>query len=101
MIILWHNILVHQQGAMNSLLTTIANRNYRANRNGLILQKKIRKFVENKQTNRQTSRQTDRQRIQLQRPLISPVDRRGERANIFLGQYIKYDTQYLRPQRPF
>ena len=25
--------------------------------------------------------QTDRQRIQLQRPLLSPVDRRGERAN--------------------
>ena len=32
----------------------------------------IRKFDEN--------RQTDRQRIQLQRPLLSSVDRRGERA---------------------
>ena len=59
MIILWHNILVHQQGAMNSLLTTIANRNYRANRSGLILQKKIRKFDENRQTDTQTNRQTE------------------------------------------
>ena len=60
-IILWHNILVHQQGALNSLLTTIPNRNYRANRSGLILQKKIRKFAENKQTDRQTNKQTDRE----------------------------------------
>ena len=31
-----------------------------------------------------TSTQTDReQRIQSQRPLLSPVDRRGERTNIF------------------
>jgi len=36
-IILWQNILVHQQGALNSLLTTIPNRNYCANRSGLIL----------------------------------------------------------------
>ena len=28
-----------------------------------------------------TNTQTNRQRIQLQRPLLSPVDRRGERAN--------------------
>ena len=34
-----------------------------------------------KQTNRQTDKQTDRQRIQIQRPLLSPVDRWGERAN--------------------
>ena len=27
-------------------------------------------------------RRTDRQRIQLERPLLSPVDRRGERANM-------------------
>ena len=27
---------------------------------------------------------TDRQRIQLQRPLLSPVDRQGERANTLL-----------------
>ena len=59
MIILWHNILVHQQGALNSLLTTIPNRNYRANRSGLILQKKIRKFAENKQTYKQTNTQTE------------------------------------------
>ena len=32
-------------------------------------------------TSRQTHKQTNRQRIQLQRPLLSPVDRRGERAN--------------------
>ena len=74
MIILWQNILGHQQGALNSLLTTIPHRNYRANRSGLILQKKNRKFAQNTQT--------DRQRIQLQRPLLSPVDRRGEGANI-------------------
>ena len=61
MIILWQNILVHQQGALNSLLTTIPNRNYRANRSGLILQKKIRKFAENKQISRQTHRHTDRE----------------------------------------
>ena len=30
---------------------------------------------------RTENRQTDIQRIQLQRPLLSPVDRRGERAN--------------------
>ena len=36
----------------------------------------------NKQpTNRQMHKQTNRQRIQLQRPFLSPVDRRGERAN--------------------
>ena len=44
---------------MNSLLTTIANRNYRANCSGLILQKKIRKFVENRQTNKHIDRQTE------------------------------------------
>ena len=54
MTILCHNILVHQKGALNSILTNIANRNYRANRSGLILQKKIRKFAKNKQTDRQT-----------------------------------------------
>ena len=36
----------------------------------------IRKFEE---TDRE---ETDRQRIQLQRPLLSPVDCRGEQANI-------------------
>ena len=35
---------------------TIPNRNYRANRSGLILQKKIRKFAQNRQTDRQTNR---------------------------------------------
>ena len=44
---------------MNSILTNIANRNYRANHSGLILQKKFRKFAENKQTNRQTDKQTE------------------------------------------
>ena len=37
---------------------------------------KTRKFAQNRQTNTQ--------RIQLQRPLLSPVDRWGERANITL-----------------
>ena len=37
-----------------------------------------RKKLENLQ---RTHRQTDRQRIQNLRPLLSPVDRRGERAN--------------------
>merc|ERR1711867_105789 len=55
----------------------IHSRNVFLNHSGLILQKKIRKFAENKQTNRQTNRQ----RIQIQRPLLSPVDCRGERAN--------------------
>ena len=42
-----------------------------------------RKKLENlPRTDKQTDKQTDRQRIQLQRPLLSPVDRRGERANI-------------------
>ena len=36
----------------------------------------IRKFA-----SRQTHKQTNRQRIQLQRPLLSSVDRRGEGAN--------------------
>merc|ERR1712089_49512 len=41
-----------------------------------------RKKLENLlRTNRQTDRQTHRQRIQLQRPLLSPVDCRGEWAN--------------------
>ena len=35
-----------------------------------------------RQINRQTNKQTNKQRIQLQRPLLSPVDHRGERANI-------------------
>ena len=74
-------IAVKLSSASKSLLTTIANRNYRANPSGLILLKKIRKFAQNKQTNKQTDKQTDRQRIQIQRPLLSPVDRRGERAN--------------------
>ena len=39
-------------------------------------------------TSRQTHKQTNRQRIQLQRPLLSPVDRRGERANIYVYIYI-------------
>ena len=38
MTILWPNILGHQQRALNSLLTTIPNRNYRSDRpGGLIL----------------------------------------------------------------
>ena len=54
-----------------------------------------RKKLENLlRTDRHTDKQTDRQRIQLQRPILSPVDRRGERANttqilpIYLTQII-------------
>ena len=43
----------------------------------MILENFVR--TDREQTNRE---QTDRQRIQLQRPLLSSVDRRGERANI-------------------
>ena len=57
MIILWQNILRHQQGALNSLLTTIPNRNYRSNPSGLILQKIIRKFAQNTHTDRHTDRE--------------------------------------------
>ena len=76
MIILWQNILGHQQGALNFLLTTIPNRNYRADRGGVIYYStavEIRKFDENRE-----------QRIQLQRPLLSPVDRRGESGQLFV-----------------
>ena len=47
----------------------------------------IRKFAQNTQTNKQTNKHTNTQRFQIQRPLLSPVDCRGERANIIL-QYI-------------
>ena len=40
-----------------------------------------------------TDPQTDRQRIQLQRPLLSPVDRRGERANIVNTKYRCYQLE--------
>ena len=79
MTILWPNILGHQQGALNSLLTTIPNRNYRTNRSGLILQKKIRKFAQNKQTDQQTNRQ----RIKKQRPPY-PLWIVGERGPIVM-----------------
>ena len=42
----------------------------------------VKPAIRHEQTDRQTDKQTDRQRIQIQRPLLSPVDRRGERANI-------------------
>ena len=35
--------------------------NYRANRSGLILHKKIRKFAQNRQADRQTDKQTNRE----------------------------------------
>ena len=78
MIILWQNILGHQQGALNFLLTTIPNRNYSTDCGGLYYSTavEIRKFDENRE-----QRTENRQRIQLQRPLLSPVDRRGERDN--------------------
>ena len=72
MIILWQNILEHQQVTLNSVLTTLPNRNfYRTDRGSLILYySKIRKNDENRE--QRTDRQADRQRIQLQRPLLSP-----------------------------
>ena len=45
----------------------------------------INKLENLPRTDKQTDTQTDRQRIQLQRPLLSPVDRRGERANKWQG----------------
>merc|ERR1712215_334112 len=75
----------------------IHSRNVFLKRSGLILQKKIRKFAQNKQTNKQTDRQTNRQRIQIQRPLLSPVDRRGERANSNSNSsFIVYFSIYFR-----
>jgi len=68
----------------------IHSRNVFLNRSGLILKKKIRKFAQNRQTDRQTDKQTDRQRIQLQRPLLSPVDRGGERANNSSSKSFKF-----------
>ena len=76
MINLWQNILGHQQEALDSLRTTIPNRNYHTNHSSLILQKK--NLLENLA---RTDKQTNRQGILLQRPLISPMDRRDERAN--------------------
>ena len=52
----------------------IHSRNVLFIRSGLILQKKLENLL-------RTNKQTHRQRIQLQRQLLSPVDRRGERAN--------------------
>ena len=54
-------IAVKLSSVSKSLPTTIANRNYRAKRSGLILLKKIRKFAQNKQTNKQTDKQTNKQ----------------------------------------
>ena len=99
MIILWHNILVHQQGALNSLLTTIANRNYRANRSGLILQKKIRKFDENKHTHTHTENS-------ITEATLIPCGSSGERANygppawaegiIKIIQYYETEVRWIR-----
>ena len=48
-------------------------------------------ILPSRQTDKQTNRQTDRQRIQIQRPLLSPVDCRGERQT---------DRQRIQLQRP-
>ena len=79
-IILWWNILGHQQAALNSLLTTIPNRNfYRTDRGGCILYcSRIRK---NEKNRRRTENRE--QRKQLQRPSNAvPMERRVKRANI-------------------
>ena len=81
-IILWWNILGRQQTTLNSLLSTIPKRNYHTDRGGLILQKKIRKFAQNRQTNEQTNKQTNKQTENSKtEATLSPVDRRGTRAN--------------------
>ena len=86
-----------------SIITNIANGKYRTKSKTLVLHKIIRKFAQNKQENKQANRQTNKQtensiteatiipcgssggagqqRFQIQKPLLSPVDRRGERAN--------------------
>ena len=94
MTILWPNILGHQQGALNSLLTTIPNRNYRSDRpGGLILyctalfctvlykkrrmkEGKIRKFAYKKRTDKQTDRQTRNSNTETTLS-SSSVDNRG------------------------
>ena len=88
MTILWPNILGHQQRALNSLLTTIPNRNYRSDRpGGLILyctalfctvlykkrrmkEGKMRKFADNQAKNRQTD-------VSKTETTLSSVDTRG------------------------
>ena len=60
--------------------------NYHANRSGLILQKKIRKFAQNKHTDKQTNTQTENSKPEA---TLIPVDSRGERANfIYLLSFI-------------
>jgi len=79
-IILWQNILGQRHVALHSLLTTLPNKNfYRGSAAALYytavgLEKRGRQ-----RTNRQ--RTFREERIQLQRPLSSPMDRRFERAN--------------------
>merc|ERR1711872_644849 len=89
MTILWPNILGHQQGALNSLLTTIPNRNYRSDRpGGLILyctalfctvlykqrrmkEGKIRKFADKEQRTNKQSQNSNTETT------LSSVDTRG------------------------
>ena len=77
--ILWPNILGDQQGALNSLLTTIPNRNYRSDRpGGLILYctalfctvlYKNRRMKEGKIRKFDDKEQADKDGIQTLRPL--------------------------------
>ena len=77
MIILWRNILGHQQIALNYLLTTIPNRNLYCD--GLILYfSRIRKMRRTENREQRTDRE---QIIQLQRPILSPMNCRVEQAN--------------------
>ena len=79
MIILWWNILGYQQTALNSLLTTLPNRNfYHADHGSLILYcSRIWKKYENRQTDREQTGNS------ITEATLIPVDRRGERANIW------------------
>ena len=97
MTILWPNILGHQQGALNSLLTTIPNRNYRSDRpGGLILyctalfctvlykkrrmrRRKMRKFADRQTEN---SSKTD--------ATLILCGSSGERANILYFYTVEY-----------
>ena len=94
-IILWQNILGHQQVALNSLLTTLPNRNfYRKHHGGLILcWSMIRKNTTRRKTDRQ--RTEKKQWSQLQRPLYSPMDRTNKNTNIQVhigSSTVQYNT---------
>ena len=91
MIILWQNILGHQQVALNSLLTTLPNRSfYCADRAALyytaVQLENLMRTVELENLMR-TDRQTENSITEA--TLIS-LDHRGEGANLDYFHYIEY-----------